>query len=176
MKKIVVIGPESTGKTYLSEILAKHFGGVLVAEYAREYLLENNNTYTYEELDTIAKGQLEREEKAVKQIENDQTNMPLIIDTDMQVIMVWSEYVFNTCKSWILQEVASRKYDLFLLCKPDIPWVKDRLREYPDMETREKLYKYYLSVLQEQSAPFVIVEGDYDNRTAVAIEAVASII
>ena len=176
MKKIVVLGPESTGKSFLAELLAKHFKGVYVPEYAREFLEKNNNKYSYEDIDLIAKGQLLNEDNAIKEYETSPAKGPIFLDTDMQVMMVWSEYVFNTCKSWILQEVASRKYDLFLLCSPDIPWIKDAMREYEDLATRETIFEQFHAVLQEQATPFIIIKGDYEARTALAIKAVEAIL
>ena len=63
----------------------------------------------------------------------------LFIDTDMYVMKVWCEYVFGKCHQFILDEIVQRKYDLYLLCKPDITWVKDELREYPDEKIRIEL-------------------------------------
>ena len=143
LKKIVIIGPESTGKSTLCEQLSKYYGAPLVKEYAREYLLINGNNYTYDNLLDIAKGQIAKEEIAIEkaiQITNSNIITPLIfIDTDMYVMKVWCEYVFNKCHNWILNTIVAQKYDLYLLCNVDLPWVKDELREYPDLITREKL-------------------------------------
>ena len=65
MKKIVVIGPESTGKSFLCEQLARHYNTVWVKEYAREYLLKNGTDYTFEALLDIAKGQVAEEESGI---------------------------------------------------------------------------------------------------------------
>src|SRR5689334_8109792 len=64
----------------------------------------------------------------------------LFIDTDMYVMKVWCEFVFGNCHRFILEQIVERKYDLYLLCNVDLPWVKDELREYPDLENRSKLY------------------------------------
>ena len=71
----------------------------------------------------------------------------LFIDTDMYVMKVWCEYVFNKCHNWILNRIAERKYDGYFLCNTDLPWVKDNLREYPDVETRNKLYHFYKDIV-----------------------------
>ena len=67
---------------------------------------------------------------------------PLFIDTNMYVMKVWCEFVFGKCHDWILQQIAEREYDLYLLCDIDLPWVKDELREYPDLESQAKTFSY----------------------------------
>ena len=199
--KVVVIGPESTGKSTLCEKLATHYNTIWVEEYAREFLLKNGNAYTQEDLLTIAKGQIENEEKALGQLikknqyqtpdnftllgiegaSKQQTTYPfgglrglpnnklLFIDTDMYVMKVWSEFVFNTCDYFILNQIVERKYDCYLLCEPDIDWVKDELREYPDLETRLKLFHHYKDLLVHQHCNWISINGDYDSRLQKAI-------
>ncbi|NOU39536.1 MAG: ATP-binding protein [Ferruginibacter sp.] len=171
MKKFVIIGPESTGKSTLSQNLATHFKTVWVKEYAREYLEKNGVNYTFENLYEIATGQLVGEDVVTIKLQktNLQTNI-LIIDTDMYVMKVWSEFVFNKCDNRILNTITQRKYDGYILCNTDVPWVKDNLREYPDLETREKLFHYYKEELTEQKTPWIIISGDYEERTKQAIK------
>lgn len=171
LKKIVVIGPESTGKSSLCKALAAHFETNWCPEYARQYLIENGTNYSYEDLLSIAKGQLNLEDEWAKKADD-----LLFIDTDMYVMKVWCEFVFGKCHQFILDEIANRKYDLYLLCKPDMPWVKDELREYPDLETRETLFKIYKDILVNQSTPWVEVSGNYDERLQIAINASTNIL
>ncbi|MBS1509288.1 MAG: AAA family ATPase [Bacteroidetes bacterium] len=177
MKKIVVIGPESTGKSTLCQKLATHFKTVWVEEYAREYLLEHGTNYTFEQLLDVAKGQLKKEDDTVNRLEAAGQQPPFIlVDTDMQVMKVWCEFVFGKCHHWILNRIAERQYDLYLLCNIDVPWVKDELREYPEPETRKKLYHHYKELLVNQSVPWVDISGGYDERLQKAIEAINTII
>ncbi len=171
VRKIVVIGPESTGKSFLCEQLADHYNSSWVKEYAREYLLANGKAYSFENLLEIAKGQIAGEELAVGQLPaiSDQR---VFIDTDMYVMKVWCEFVFEKCHHWILNKIVERKYDLYLLCNVDLPWVKDELREYPDLETREKLYHYYKDLMVNQHVPWVDISGNYEQRLQKAIQAV----
>jgi NadR type nicotinamide-nucleotide adenylyltransferase len=186
LKKIVVIGPESTGKSFLSEQLAAHYNSTWVKEHAREYLLKNGINYTFETLLDIAKGQIEGEqlvvdrwlltEKSVGKQRTSINDQPLFIDTDMYVMKVWCEFVFEKCHHWILNRIAERKYDLYLLCNVDLPWVKDELREYPDLESRKTLYHYYKDILVNQHVPWVDISGGYEERFRKATAAVDSII
>ncbi|HSC54559.1 MAG TPA: AAA family ATPase [Phnomibacter sp.] len=176
LKKIVIIGPESTGKSTLCEMLAKHYNTVWCPEYAREYLLQHGTQYSYENLQTIAEGQIALEEmhaqKLLQQNESVTPIPPLIIDTDMQVMKVWCEFVFNDCHTWILNQIVKRKYDLYLLCKPDLPWVQDELREYPNEKPRQELYHIYREMMINQTCAWVDIHGSYDERFAMAVAAV----
>lgn len=182
--KIVIIGPESTGKSTLCEELAQHYDAPWCPEFAREYLLTYGTDYQYEDLLTIAKGQLAMEdeytivaEQQWKTLQNPITSKPLLfIDTDMYVMKVWSEFVFGKCHQWIIDQIVERKYDLYLLCHTDIPWEKDELREYPDLETREKLFHMYKDILINQSVTWANISGTDAERLLKAIEAVDAII
>jgi NadR type nicotinamide-nucleotide adenylyltransferase len=167
LKKIVVIGPESTGKSTLCEALAAHYQTDWVREYAREYLEEHGMEYSYETLPVIARGQLALEETAAYRAET-----LLFIDTDLYVIKVWSEYVFGRCEAWILDEIVRRKYDAYLLANTDLPWANDPLREYPDPGIRERLFRIYKDLLINQSVPWAEVSGVGDERLERAIDAV----
>jgi len=191
MKKIVVIGPESTGKSTLCEQLAKHYNTLWCPEYAREYLLQHGKKYSYDDLLTIARGQIELEGEYTEQVRkkesrkdrknnNEKTNTPsglpdfptpglLFIDTNMYVMKVWCEFVYGKCHPFILDQIAERKYDLYLLCNTDLPWVKDELREYPDQETRENLFYIYKDIMKNQSTPWIEISGNNEDRLQMAI-------
>jgi NadR type nicotinamide-nucleotide adenylyltransferase len=169
IKKIVVIGPESTGKSSLCAALSELYKTLWCPEYAREYLLAHGTDYSYNDLLTISKGQIQLEEEHTLKIADSASSEYLFIDTDMYVMKVWCEFVFGQCHKFILDQIVARKYDGYLLCKPDIPWVKDELREYPDEATRIRLYHYYKDLLIHQNTPWVEIEGGYDERTRKAI-------
>jgi NadR type nicotinamide-nucleotide adenylyltransferase len=169
LKKIVVIGPESTGKSTLCEQLADHYKTQWVPEFARNYLLEIRRPYTYEDLLYIAESQVELEDRICAS-----TTTPLLfIDTDMYVMKVWCEYVFKKCCGFILDQIAARKYDGYLLCNTDLPWVADELREYPDLESREKLFHMYKDLMINQSTPWIEISGGYEERLQQAINFVS---
>lgn len=175
LKKIVIIGPESTGKSTLSEMLAKKFNTYWVPEYAREYLLEHGTNYRFEDLRKIREGQLALEEQFSRQALEERKKL-LFIDTDMQVIRVWSEFVFNQCDSRTLNEIVARNYDLYLLCNTDLPWVKDELREYPDETTRIKLFHHYKDAMINQDTPWAEIRGGYQNRLPCAVKAIEDLL
>jgi NadR type nicotinamide-nucleotide adenylyltransferase len=184
--KVVVIGPESTGKSSLCEQLANHYNTEWVKEYAREYLLANGTEYSYDNLLEIAEGQFALENAAIQAAkdkiknanESNSTSSSelILIDTNMYVLKVWCEFVFDKCHPWILNQIIENSYDLYLLCNIDLPWVKDELREYPDLEIREKLYHHYKDLLINQSTPWVNISGNYQQRLEVAIKAIDSVL
>jgi len=189
IKKVVVIGPESTGKSSLCEQLANHYKTEWVKEYAREYLLTNGTEYNYDNLLEIAKGQFALEKAAIQLVENKikistennttsaANDLPeiVLIDTNMYVLKVWCEFVFEKCHPWILNQIVENSYDLYLLCDIDLPWVKDELREYPEVGIREKLYHHYKDLLINQSTPWVNISGNYQQRVEIAVNAIDSI-
>ena len=194
VKKIVILGPESTGKSTLCELLAQYFGTQWCPEFAREYLMTNGKEYDFDDLLTIAKGQLALEDEYSAMVNNQwlkvdgskwvnaqtlstSSNPPLLfIDTDMYVMKVWAEYVFNKCHQFILNEIVSREYDLYILCDVDLPWVKDELREYPDEANRKELYYIYKDLLTNQHVPWVGIHGNYEERVQSAIDAVKQLV
>lgn len=175
IKKIVILGPESTGKSTLCKQLATHYNTIWVEEYAREYLLKNGTNYTFDNLLDIAKGQIVQEDEATAKLSTiNYQPSTLFIDTDMHVMQVWCEFVFEKCHHWILNRIAERKYDLYLLCNIDLPWVKDEFREYPDLVSRQKLYHHYKDILANQYVPWVEISGNHEERLQKAIEAITS--
>jgi len=190
--KVAVIGPESTGKSTLCELLAQHYNTQWCPEFAREFLLTHGMDYTYDDLLYIAKGQLAMEDEYTQSLVRSSESgvnssmqdselrtlnaKLLFIDTDMYVMKVWCEFVFGKCHAWILEQITKRKYDLYLLCNTDLPWVKDELREYPDLATRDKLYGIYKNIMINQSTPWVDISNDYDERLRKAIRAVDQLI
>jgi len=196
IKKIAVIGPESTGKTTLCEQLAQRYNTLWCPEFAREYLLTHGMDYDYDDLLYIAKEQVAMEEEYIRMTKGENKSLQqqpnslittyhlpagqagslLFIDTDLYVMKVWCEFVFGNCHQWILDQIVSRKYDLYLLCNIDLPWVKDELREYPDLENRAKLYAIYEDIMVNQSVPWVDISGDNDERLQKAITAVDALL
>jgi len=179
LQKIVVLGPESTGKSTLSEALAKHYGVVDCKEYARQYLHENGTKYNFEDLLTIAKGQLTIEQQAIQKAEQlfiEKSKNKIIIDTNMYVMKVWCEYVFNDCHTFILDQINKRSYDLYLLADIDLPWSADEMREYPDEKPRQELFAIYKDILINQNTPWGIVSGAGDERTQNAIKLIDKVL
>lgn len=175
IKKVVLIGPESSGKSTLCEKLAAHFNTFFVKEHARTYLNHNGTAYSPEDLVSIAKGQLLEEKQAIDKITlQADSGKPrlLFLDTDLYVIKIWSELVFNRCDVSILNALAENNNSLYLLCVPDIPWVDDPLREYPDYSIRHLHYHHFKDAMVNQHTSWVNINGDFDARFNKAVAAV----
>ena len=165
--KVVLFGPESTGKTTLSEQLARHYHTVWVPEYAREYLQDkwNNERKTCEPHDLlpIAEGQMRLENKLAKKA----TDI-LICDTDLLETKVYSEaYYIGNCDPILEKYALQNTYDLYLLTYIDIPWEADDLRDKPN--EREKMFNYFKGTLEKYGKNFITLKGDKKQRLNKAI-------
>lgn len=168
LKRIAIIGPESTGKSTLSEDLARHFSSVWVPEYAREYLENLGRDYAESDLLEIAKGQVALEDKRAEE-----ANGLLFCDTTLVVVKVWSEHKYGRCHPWILKEAERRFYDYFLLTDIDMPWEPDPLREHPHM--REYFFNVYRNYLEGNRFPYLKVVGNRQERLSLAVKRLTEI-
>lgn len=163
IRKIAITGPESTGKSMLSEKLAEHYDTVWVPEFAREYLSIINRPYVETDILNIAKGQIDSEEK--KTILADRF---LFCDTEAIVTKIWSEHFYKRCDEWILEKINENRYDLYLLCNIDVPWEHDPLREHPDK--RKYFFELYYNELKSRGFVFSVISGIGEERINNAIE------
>jgi NadR type nicotinamide-nucleotide adenylyltransferase len=169
-KRILILGPESTGKSTLAEKLAQHYAEPWVPEAAREYLEILGRPYTYEDLLHIGKRQLSLEDELAATAKHF-----FFCDTDLRVIQVWSQHRFGKVDPWVLEEIARRTYDLILLCAPDLPWQEDPLREHPELEMRQQFFEVYQQLTQASGFPWALISGDTAERLSTAIQAVDSL-
>ena len=160
--KISITGPESTGKSTLSQALAEHYHTNWVPEFAREYVDKLNRPYNYEDLHIIAKRQLELENELIKY-----TNKFLFCDTDFLVLKIWSEHKFGKVHPFINDQFNKKTFDLILLMDIDLPWQYDPQREHPNQ--RKFFLDWYLNELQKAKANFKIVGGSAEDRMINAI-------
>ena len=163
MKRFAVTGPESSGKTTLAIALAEQYAGIFMPEFARGYLEQKNGVYSREDLDRIAEKQLALWEEVSAE------NL-LFCDTEMLVLKIWSEFKYGRCSTFILEAFGNQQFEHYFLCRPDIEWEEDPLRENP--ENREELFERYLTELKKQGLPFTIVEGNLENRINMCSEIV----
>jgi NadR type nicotinamide-nucleotide adenylyltransferase len=165
--KVVLFGPESTGKTTLSSQLARHYNSVWVREYAREYLQDkwNNERKTCEPKDLlpIAIGQMKLENELAQK-----TNSVLICDTDLLETKVYSEaYYSGTCNPILEKYALKNSYDIYFLTYIDTPWEADDLRDKP--EDRERMFEAFETVLKTFNKPYVLLKGSKEERLKLAV-------
>ena len=165
IQKIVIIGGESTGKSTLSAQLAAHYQTDWVPEFARHYLEKLKTPYTQTDLLAIAKGQVKSEIELMKT-----ANKYLFCDTDLYVMQVWSEHKYQTCDTWILNQIAQQQADAYILTSPDMPWEPDPQREHPEPKWREYFFNWYKKIVEKSALPFTIVSGNEEMRLQQAID------
>ncbi|MCP2042399.1 AAA family ATPase [Pontibacter sp. HSC-36F09] len=163
MLKVAITGPESTGKSTLSQQLAAHYNTVWVPEYARTYVETLDRPYTLQDLEQIAKGQLALEARI-----QEEASRILFSDTDLLVIKIWSEHAFGECPDWVLQKLKQQDYNLYLLMGVDLPWEPDPQREHPHL--RQYFYDWYKRELEELQVPYLEISGQHKDRFDKATE------
>ena len=169
IKKVVVIGPECTGKSELTKFLGDHFKTAHVEEYARAYLNKLIRGYEKSDLTKIAHGQARMEDEWVYD-----ANRVLVCDTNAIVIKVWSEFKFGDCDPDILRIIQERKYDLYLLTYIDVPWEDDPQREHPDK--REHFWQIFKNEIEKTGVPCTQITGPREERRTKAVKAIESLL
>lgn len=167
MKKIAVVGPESSGKSFLTKTLAKKFNADFTKEFAREHL-QNKESYTQDELIDIAKGQIGLESKITRA----KKPQLLFCDTNILSILVWSKIKYDNIETDLLNLYGSHKnYDFTLLLYPDLDYVKDPLRESPELSIRLKIFDEFESFLKKEGN-YTIIKGKGELRIKSAEKAI----
>ncbi|MDD3859407.1 MAG: ATP-binding protein [Bacteroidales bacterium] len=156
-KKIVLTGPESTGKSTLTKLLAECFSAPYVTEIAREYILNLNRSYTYKDVVEIAKLQIETENLIMNS-----GHEYVFFDTDLIITKVWLMHCFGKYPEWLNEAIKSTAADLHLLCYYDLIWEPDPLRENPDI--RPELYEKYKSEIIQYGLDYSVVKGFSKHR------------
>jgi NadR type nicotinamide-nucleotide adenylyltransferase len=174
MRRVVVSGPESTGKTTLARRLAEHYRSAWVPEYVRAYLesrplREPPSLVRWEDVEAIARGQIAAEDAAARAAPR-----VLFLDTDLHSTKVYCEHYFGRCPEWIARAARERAYDLHLLLLTDLPWVADPLRDRP--QERERLLELFRRELRQAGRRVVEIGGASQARFAGALRAVERVL
>lgn len=170
IKRVALVGPESCGKSYLAKQLAEHFNTVFVEEYGRTYCEKFGMDSSPLDFAHLAGGQLYLEEEMAMK-----ANQVLFCDTELLVTQVWSEIYFNgRCQPWIMWANHERRYDLFLLLKPDLPWVDDGLRMFEAQ--RGIIFERLQNELECRGLPYRLISGGFEERIRGAIAAVEQLL
>tara|TARA_B100000927_G_scaffold277793_1_gene259760 strand:+ start:157 stop:657 length:501 start_codon:yes stop_codon:yes gene_type:complete len=161
--KIIITGPESCGKTTLCRSLAKFYNTNFVKEFARSFLNKKNIKYNYEDLLIIAHKQFDLEQKSDL----------LFYDTDLITIKIWSKLKYSKCDSWITEKIKNQEKEnrFYLLCKPDIPWEPDPMRE--NKNDRDKIFEVYKSELDLLGHSYKVISGK--KRFELALNSIKKI-
>ena len=164
IRKVVITGPESTGKTTLAQQLAHHFNTIWIPEYAREYVENLGNPYVYEDLIKITNIQINKLREVTEK-----PNQFIFLDTDLIIMKVWFQEAFQNYPEWLHDSIKQRNIDLYLLCATDISWMYDPVRENKG-DYRERLFKIYKQELETYGFSYRIITGKNTNRLQNAIK------
>jgi len=165
--RVALIGPESSGKSFLCQELAEHYNTCWVPEYARTYIENLGRSYTKDDVLHCAAMQLKLEDELMSK-----ANKILFCDTEMINYKIWMEDVYDHCPDWIEDEIRTRSYDLFLLTNYDLPFVDDPVRENADR--REYFFELYKTELDKRGFNYSIISGNGKQRLVQAINVVHS--
>jgi len=169
VRRVALVGAESTGKTTLAQALAAHFATVWVPEFARDYLLAHGGIATEADMPLIAQGQAAAEEQLARD-----ANRLLICDTNVLTTQLWYEHYFGAPPAALRQLAAERTAHLYLLCAPDVPWVPDALRDSP--AERGWFHQRFQQELGQQGLRYITLSGPFAGRLAPALAAVATLL
>jgi len=167
--KIAITGPESTGKSQLSEELARKYQTLYVPEYAREYLKKLNRKYTHDDVELIARGQMALEQEKTKQAKK-----LLFLDTELIVIKIWMEFKYGSCPQFIINYINNNKNDMYFLMDIDLPWQPDPQREHPGL--RKYFFHKFEDELKLIGANYRIIGGIGKTRFSNAVNYVNDLI
>ena len=160
-QRIAFVGPESTGKTTLSQRMAALHHTQWVEEYMRLYLQEKwdkqRAVCSWDDLLPIAKGQIRLENEALLKATD-----YLFCDTCLLELVVYSYIYYGKCDPMIEKQALSHKYDHIFLTYIDTPWVADDLRDKP--HEREEIFSFFKDFLEEKTIPFHLLKGGIDHR------------
>ncbi len=165
---VVLTGPESVGKTTMCISLAKHFSGVWEPEYGRTYLEHLQRSYTYQDVEHIARMQY----MLYNNYKENHSNTFVFIDTYLIITKVWFQVVYNDVPSWIDDAILNSRIDFVLLLAPDVPWEDDPLRENGDSVMRNYLFHLYKKELEYYSIPYYIVRGNGEQRELNSVKGI----
>ena len=167
--RLVLTGPESTGKSALTVHLAQHLGLPHALEYARDYLEQHGADYTYDVLLEMSRGHLAHQARCVPPA------APVgVFDTDLTNYKIWSEVAYGRCHEEILAALERETSHVYLLCYPDLPWEPDPLREHP--HDRMKLFELHRRELERLGRRYEIIRGVGPARYAMAELAAARLL
>ena len=170
VRRVLITGPEATGKSSLCKRLAELYKEPWVPEFAREYLASQNGKYAQADLDLMLKGQL----KSESEMELGSSSF-LFCDTGPDNYWVWSYYKFKEVSDYVNKQVKEMNYDLVLLLDVDLPWESDPLRENPSYYERREILVLFQTVLSEQEINYKLISGTGDIRIKRAVKAIEAL-
>jgi NadR type nicotinamide-nucleotide adenylyltransferase len=160
LRRIAILGAESTGKSTLADALARRHRTLWVPEYLREFVDVHGRVPFEDDQPGIARTQLAREEAMAARPE---ARGVLFCDTTPLMTAVYSRIYWGRVPPDLLALEAAHDYALTVVAAPDLPWVPDGLMRDSDA-VRQRVHAQLLAVLEERGIPYVLVEGELEDR------------
>ncbi|MCE5279462.1 MAG: AAA family ATPase [Planctomycetaceae bacterium] len=176
MRRVCLVGAESTGKTTLAAALADHYHTVWMAEYGREYCDVKLANGTLEQWDSVEFEHIAREHARREDLLARQANRLLIVDTDAFATAIWHRRYMQDCRSPAVERLAAERqgfYALYLLCETDIPWVQDGTRD--GQHVRQAMQDTFVAELTATGRPWLRLTGSHDERLRQAVAAIDAV-
>ena len=164
-RRIVVTGPESTGKTTLSRRLAELARAEWVPEASRIYAERKGGELSASDVAPIAREHIRLADAAAERARAGGTAL-LVLDTDLLSTVIYAQHYYRLVPDWIERMERARRGDFYLLCDIDVPWIPDGIRDRP--ANREEMFALFRDALVRRKAPFVLVQGSWDERWEIA--------
>lgn len=168
-RRIVVTGPESTGKTTLAQRLAALAGSEWVPEASRIYAERKGTELLVSDVAPIAREHIRLADAAAERARAGGSAL-LVLDTDLLSTVVYARHYYDTVPPWVERAERARRGDLYLLCDIDVEWIPDGIRDRP--QNRAEMFALFRDALVRRKAPFVLVRGAWDERWAIAEQAI----
>lgn len=166
MRRIIITGSESTGKTTLAGMLADRYGTVATPEFSREYADERKAPLDRHDVEPIAVGQIATEDRWMRRAQRGL----LFLDTDLFSTVVYGNHYYGSLQSWIERVAEERRGDLYLLLDIDVPWVHDPIRDRGEL--RGEMHALFRGVLERHRLPYATISGGWAERFERAVRAV----
>jgi NadR type nicotinamide-nucleotide adenylyltransferase len=165
VKRVVLTGSESTGKTELARRLGAHYGVAFVPEFVRQFAEAKDGPLEYSDHGAIAHGQMALEDAAIARGES-----LVVQDTDLLSTTLYCDHYYHRVPEWIAEEARRRRPDLYLLMDIDVPWVPDPARDRGDR--REEMQELFERAVRKSGARYELVRGSWEERYRQAVRAI----
>jgi NadR type nicotinamide-nucleotide adenylyltransferase len=168
VRRVSIVGPESTGKTTLARRLAERLGTTWVPEWARTMLERRGGSIEGLDWLDVVRGQITSEEALARDADR-----VLVCDTDPIVTPLWAEALLGACPAELAAAARGRRYDLTLLTDPGVPWVSDPARYLPGGGA--EFFARCEEALRREGRRYVVLRGSWEEREGAAMALVGEL-
>jgi NadR type nicotinamide-nucleotide adenylyltransferase len=173
LRRVCVTGPESTGKTTLAQRLADYANSEWVPEASRVYAERKGSALDASDVAPIAREHIRLADAAAERARASGRTL-LVFDTDLLSTVVYARHYYRMVPPWIERVERARRAELYLLCDVDVPWIPDGIRDRP--QNRDEMFALFRDALVRRKARYIVVRGGWEERWAIAKQALSALI